>query len=259
MTRVTTEALKVLDQDPARTAVLTDFDGTLSEIVDHPDDAIPAPGVVDLLARMVRRFGRVGVVSGRPVAFLHDRLPVPGLTLVGQYGLERWVDGAVAVDAAARPYAAAVAAVARDAEDALPSVYVERKGEIAVTLHWRTRSDLGGAAERWARARAAELGLVTYPTKMAIELRPPVDVDKGRAVEGLADGMAVACFAGDDHGDLSAFAALDRLVDRGLLTAAVKIAVASAEAPAELLARADLVVDGPAAMVQAFGELTGPD
>ena len=35
----------------------------------------------------------VGIVSGRPVEFLRTHLPVPGLALVGQYGLERWVGG----------------------------------------------------------------------------------------------------------------------------------------------------------------------
>ncbi|HEY4401944.1 MAG TPA: trehalose-phosphatase, partial [Acidimicrobiia bacterium] len=64
-----------------------------------------------------------------------------------------------------------------------------------------------------------------------------------------------ACFAGDDRGDLDAFAALARLQAEGRLETAVRIAVGSAEAPPELLARADLVVDGPAGLVSVLEAL----
>jgi trehalose 6-phosphate phosphatase len=50
-------------------------------------------------------------------------------------------------------------------------------------------------------------------------------------------------YVGDDVGDLPAFDALDRLAERG--TAAVKVAVRTPDASPELLAAADLLVDGP--------------
>jgi trehalose 6-phosphate phosphatase len=92
---------------------------------------------------------------------------------------------------------------------------------------------------------------------MAVELRPPVPVDKGRGVERLVAGHRHALFAGDDHGDLSGFDALDRLVADGSLADAVRIAVRSAEEPAELVARADVHVDGPNALVALLSELAG--
>jgi len=52
-------------------------------------------------------------------------------------------------------------------------------------------------------------------------------------------------FIGDDRGDLAAYAALMRLVENGHLAHAVRVAVRSAECPPEMLAQADLVVDGP--------------
>ena len=249
------EIVRIVCRDPEHTALLMDFDGTLAEIVDHPDDAVPRPEVADLLTLLVSRFARVGIVSGRPVGFLRNRLPVEGVELVGQYGLEHWGDSEVVVDVAARPFAAAVAEVARRAEVQLQDVFVERKGEIAVTLHWRTHEEQASAVTEWAQGTAAELGLTTYPTKMAVELRPPLDVDKGRAVGRLAEGMRVVMFAGDDHGDLSGFAMLDRMVHDGALDAGIKVAVHSVEAPAQLIARADLTVDGPAAMVALLAEL----
>ena len=236
--------------DPAHAAIVMDFDGSLAEIVDHPDDAQPLDGVVGMLHALVAWFGRCAIVSGRPVAFLRAALPVDGLGLVGQYGLEHLVGDEIVVDERARPYAAAIAAVADAAEAELGDVFVERKGSVAVTLHWRTRAERGPTAERWAHQAATTHGLTEYPTKMAVELRPPVTVDKGSAVEQLCGGMNAALFAGDDHGDLSAFAALARLQSAGALRHAVRVGVTSAEAPAELLAAADVVVDGPAGLLE---------
>jgi trehalose 6-phosphate phosphatase len=81
---------------------------------------------------------------------------------------------------------------------------------------------------------------------MAVELRPPVPVDKGTTVAELAleRGVSVAGFAGDDAGDLPAFAALRELAHTGALERAVTIGVASEESPAEIRA-ADVVVGGP--------------
>ena len=73
---------------PDRAAVLSDFDGTLAPIVDDPDRAVPLPGVVDALGELARRYQVVGVISGRPVAYLLDALG-PAPRLVGLYGLER--------------------------------------------------------------------------------------------------------------------------------------------------------------------------
>ncbi len=253
------DALRALVDDPAASAVLVDFDGSLSAIVDHPDEAVPVEGAVTTLHRLTHRFARVGIVSGRPVEFLRRVLPVAGLDLVGQYGLERWnpTRSCIEVDEAASPFAAAVAAVAIAAEAELPGVFVERKGAVAVTLHWRMQPAAGAGAAEWAERRAEEHGLMRYPTRMAVELRPPVPVDKGRGVERLAAGARHALFAGDDHGDLSGFDALDRLIADGSLQDAVRIAVRSDEEPPELIARADVHVDGPRALVALLAELAG--
>ena len=205
-----------LAAQPHEAAVLVDFDGSISAIVDDPADAHTLPGARDALAALIGVIGTVAVVSGRPVEFLARAIDLPELTLVGQYGLERMVDGRAVVDDRAEPYLDAVEVV-----------------------------------DRIAR----RLDLTVYPTKMARELRPPVPADKGTAVETLLDRAAHACFAGDDRGDLEAFAALVRLDAEGRLEHAVRIAVGSAEAPPELLAQADLVVDGPAGLVSLLEEL----
>jgi trehalose 6-phosphate phosphatase len=238
-------------------AVLTDYDGTLAPIVHDPAEAVPAAGMTDVLGRLVGRYRRVGVVSGRPVAFLRRHLPVPGLVLVGQYGLERWDGAALVTEPAVAPWREVVAeaAIAAGRDLAPLGVRVERKGEVALALHWRERPGAEPAARDWAAAQAARLGLVAAPGRRVVELRPPVPVDKGVAVRDLCTGLRAACFAGDDLGDVPAFEALDHLAAEGVAVA--RVAVRSPELPEALARRADVVVDGPEGVRGALGVLAG--
>ena len=86
---------------------------------------------------------------------------------------------------------------------------------------------------------------------MAIELRPPIDVDKADADRARSStASTVGAFAGDDYGDLPAFAALARARSPTAgCRRAVRIGVHSTEAPPELAAAVDVLVDGPAGLL----------
>ncbi|MDX6506516.1 MAG: trehalose 6-phosphate phosphatase, partial [Gaiellaceae bacterium] len=75
--------------------------------------------------------------------------------------------------------------------------------------------------------------------------------DKGTAVRSLLAerGLERALYAGDDTTDLDAFRGLDGL------ELAVRVAVASAEGPAELHEAADLVVGSPAELLGLLQQL----
>ncbi len=251
----TSSVLASLVHDPPRTAVVADFDGSLAPIVADPAAAVALPGVLEVLEDLVGNVGTVAIISGRPVEFLASRLPIGGLILVGNYGLERLVDGLVVLDPSAAPFLPAIAEAADEAERAWPGLHVERKGGIAVTLHWRGDPDQGEAAAAWAEATGVRLGLKVVLGRMARELRPNVPTDKGTVLEGLLRDHDAALFAGDDHGDLAAFDALDRLAAVCALRAAVRVGVASTEGPAEICSRADVVVDGPAGLSALLSEL----
>lgn len=246
--------------DPRRAALLTDFDGTLAPIVVDPEAAVPLPAALPVLADLTGSLGVVAVVSGRPVRFLRQRLAgvADRLVLVGLYGLEWAEQGAVRSHPEAEPWRPAVAAAVRDASWAAPGgVTVEDKG-LAVTIHARRSPHRYPWVEEFGAATAERLGLAAHPGRLSMELRPPVAVDKGTVVASLSEGMAAACYIGDDRGDLPAFAALDRRRATGMATLAV--AASSDEAPPELLGAADLVVDGPEgtlALLATLAELAG--
>ena len=225
--------------------------------MDDPDEAVPLPGATQLLHRLAARYGVAAVISGRPLAFLREHLgATPGLILVGLYGLERSApDGSTIAAADATRWRPAIDQAADTAERELPStVDVERKG-LAMTLHVRRHPEEAAAAASWAARTAARAGLHVYAGRLSWELRPPVNADKGTIVEELANDLDAACFAGDDLGDLPAFAALDRLQATGVHT--VKVGVRSDEAPPEIMDRASIVVDGPAGALAWLSQLLG--
>ena len=249
-------------QAPDRGGVLTDFDGTLAPIVEDPTTSRPLPEAVAALHELAGRYRRVAVVSGRPAAFLAAHLDLArrgppgageGLVAIGLYGLEMADGDRVTTHPGGADWRSVVAAVA-DLADAVapPGLLVERKG-LSLTLHYRTAPAEAGWARAWAAEQAVRTGLVCHEARMSQELRPPVAVDKGTAVARLAAGLGAVCFFGDDHGDLPAFAVLDRLAGEGVAT--LKVGVRSAEAPPELLDAADVVVDGPHGVVAVLSRL----
>ena len=237
---------------PARTGIFCDFDGTLSEIVADPARARPAPAAVDALTRLGSVYARVGVLSGRPVAFLEQFFD-GGVFLAGLYGLEV-VDGGIRRD---HPQAGAwreviddVAACSRDRGP--DGMLVENKG-LSITLHYRTAPDLGPAVEEWAATQAARSGLTQRSARMSVELHPPIGADKGTALGEAAGDLAAVCYVGDDLGDLPALDRLDEMASSGVEV--LRVVVGSDEVAPELAERADIVVDGPSAVVGLLDDL----
>jgi trehalose 6-phosphate phosphatase len=228
------DALARLSEDPALAAVLLDVDGTLAPIVARPELAqVPAETRAEV-ARLAERYALVACISGRSGEEARRLVGVEGVVYVGVHGLElapeaeRWRE-------ALRPFAQ------------LEWPWLEDKG-LTVALHWReaadeqvARAELEGIAER-----AEATGLEARWGRKVLELRPPVEADKGTAVRALLEerGLRRALYAGDDTTDLDAFRGLDGL------EVAVRVAVASAEAPSGLREAADLIVSSPAELLE---------
>lgn len=256
---MTPDPLERLAAKADTAGIFLDFDGTLSEIVALPHEARPAPGALPALEELARAFQVVAIVSGRTAHEL-VRLLGPGLELWGLHGAEVARNGSVELSPAAAVFADLMSAVYAEAsryvlEAGLEGALVEDKGVI-VTLHWRAarnRAHAESVLRDLAGTVAREHGLAIAEGKMALELRPPVAFSKRSVIEERSQGLTAAAFAGDDVVDLPAFDALDLASDR--LDPALRIAVGSSEAPPELIARADIVVEGPSGMVRLLENL----
>jgi trehalose 6-phosphate phosphatase len=244
--------VRTLRSDAAHTAILLDFDGTLAPIVDDPASAVPLPGIVDALTAIHGSYGVVAVVSGRPVDYLSAHVS-PGPLLVGLYGLERALGDVVERNRDAETWRPVVDDAARAAAAELPSgVGVEHKG-LSLTLHVRTHPSLADTVQQWSSGFAARSGLVVRSARRSAELHPPIATDKGTIVDELTAGARVACYVGDDVGDLPAFDALDRFEQSG--GTGVRLVVRSDETDPALLERADAVLDGPTEVLEVLRSL----
>ncbi|MEV7900765.1 trehalose-phosphatase [Streptomyces anulatus] len=256
------EGLDAVLARPDRAVVALDFDGTLADIVPDPEQARAHPGTVAALAALAPKVAAVAVITGRPagVAVRYGGFAgVPGLehlVVLGHYGAERWdaVTGTVNAPAP-HPGVAAVRAELPGVLhefDSWRGTWIEEKGQ-AVAVHTRRAQDPQAAFETLRGPLgelAAKHGLIVEPGRLVLELRPP-GMDKGVALATFVaelDAESVI-YAGDDLGDLAAFAAVEKLRSEGPDgIPGLLVCSGSAEVP-ELAERADLSVPGPAAVV----------
>jgi trehalose 6-phosphate phosphatase len=241
---------------PAEAGIVTDFDGTLSAIAPTPEAARAVAGAPEALGLLATTYAVVAVLSGRraeDVAALLDR--PPGVLILGLYGLEDQ-DGPMQ----ARGRLGAVAGILPEVERIAGEVSgsrVERKGA-HVAVHYRGADDPARAHRTLLRelgAVAGPAGLRVLEGKKVIELAPEDGPTKGDAVRRLVErhDLRAVLYAGDDVADLEAFQAIEALRGEGL--GGVTIAVRSAETPAVLLDRADVVVEGPGGMLDVLRAL----
>jgi trehalose 6-phosphate phosphatase len=292
------EALEPLRSDPSRSAVLLDIDGTLAPIVRHADDAHVPEATRSLLIEIAKRYGLVGCVSGRRAATARQIVAIGSIAYVGNHGGELLRPGATRpeLDPELAAWSERVRAFATriyTSEHQRLRVRAEDKQAIAA-FHWRGAPDeeAAAAAVREIAARAEQEGFAVHWGRKVLEVRPPVELNKGLGVISLLDGrpsrsdgsaapaapldgrhrsaphldssvapaapldgqgsadaggsaLRAALYVGDDSTDLDAFRGLRSLVQRGTLAHALCVAVRSDEAPPELLAEADLAIEGP--------------
>lgn len=234
----------------AGTILFFDFDGTLAPVDDDPTAVQPAPKVlaaIEALAPVVRR---VAIVSARPVDFLRDHLGgLAGVDLYGLYGLEHSHSGGETVtEPAALPWVPTMADLADQARAELPAGALVEYKRLSVALHWRTAPNLGPTIEEWGRARAERLGLRVQAGRMVLELKPPVDRDKGMVIDEVVRDAEGAWYFGDDVSDIKAFAALRARAAADPHFFGVCVAVANPETGQEVADAADLTIDSPAAL-----------
>ncbi len=233
------DLLASLAERPGEAAILLDVDGTLAPIVARPELARVPEETRTELRRLVTRYALVAAVSGRTGEDAARIVGVEGPVYVGVHGLELAPD--------AERWRGPLHEFAESVD--WP---IEDKG-LAIVFHYRGAEDEEAVLERLqdVASDARQLGLVPQFGRKILEVRPPVEADKGTAVRILLEegGLKRALYAGDDTTDLDAFRELDGL------ELAVRVAVASAEGPRELVEAADLVVDSPDEMLRLLGRL----
>jgi trehalose 6-phosphate phosphatase len=205
-------------------ALFLDFDGTLSRIVEDPDKAILPAKTRELMNVLSKLKGvRLAVISGRSLSDIKKRVGIRGIAYAGNHGLELEGPGFRYRPRIPSLYRSILAGLRRSLERAsapLDGIRIENKG-LCLTFHYR----LAGKSNI-PRAKALFMEIAGPPLargdvkvgwgKKILELRPPVDWDKGHAVRWMLrqrewispSRRTMPVYAGDDLTDEDAFRVL---------------------------------------------------
>jgi len=200
-------------------AVFLDYDGTLTPIVDHPDQAILADQVRTIIEKLATRC-TVAVVSGRDLDDARAQVRVGSIFYAGSHGFDiAGPQGWRSVHEEGRaflPVLDQAEAQLLKQLSSVPGAWVERK-KFAVAVHFRKALDehIPAIEQVVDRARAGHPSLRKSTGKKVYELRPDIDWHKGKAVLWLLEilGLDLAevlpFYIGDDVTDEDAFRALE--------------------------------------------------
>jgi trehalose-phosphatase len=195
-----------------RIAVFLDYDGTLTPIVERPEDAVLPGAARGALERLAARHP-VAVLSGRDLDDVRAMVGVEGIVYAGSHGF----DVAGPAGLAERRGDEAAPLLDRAEEllrpvERVPGARIERK-RYAVAVHVRqVEEDQVPEVEVEVERVAGIVGGLRVTTgKKVLELRPDQPWDKGRALLRLLEvhgGDVVPVFVGDDVTDEDALRAV---------------------------------------------------
>ena len=228
---------------PAEVILVTDFDGTLAEIVQDPAGASARPESLAALEELVRLLSDVIVLSSRPLAQLENLVPLSGIRLIGDSGL-------------AIPRHALREALDRFNADAgkilerIPGSWLEVK-PASTAIHFRNTDMTGEQMKALMQPLLDGARLAGALGRRVIEVHAP-KAGKGSALAALIpneDPGGVICF-GDDENDRPMFEYVST-IDMPHWA----VGVWSPEAPLGLFDHCDLVVPGPAGATAVLQEI----
>ena len=228
-------------------AILSDIDGTVAPIVSNPEEARISKRAREAMIALREEGVGVGFVTGRALEKARDIVDIPGAYFAGNHGLNIAAEGIPEAPEELRPYVAWAQQVVADTCDLqIPGVLVEDKGPV-VAFHYRMAEEEDAAREAIltaVRSSDSAKHFRLQQGRKVIELRPPMAIDKGTAVEVLATRMAAQSVLtmGDDATDLDMFRGTRSLQERGLTGAT--IAVWSYEIQPVVLESTDYFVRG---------------
>ncbi len=205
---------------------LSDYDGTLTPIVDRPELAVLNNNTRKLLRKLVKnRRYTVGIISGRALSDLKSKIDLEGIIYAGNHGLEIEGFGSSFLEPIAeemRPFLGMLNKALSATMRGIKGVFVENKG-LTLSVHYRMVKGTEEIKVRDALEKITDPLNVTGKIKVThgkkvYEIRPPVDWNKGKAVAWLTarlrdeiDGTQVMpLYLGDDLTDEDAFELINR-------------------------------------------------
>ena len=230
--------------------LITDVDGTISQTAPTPQQAEVTPLCRRYLSALCNQLALVATISGRPAAEVKSMINIDGMIYIGNHGLERWIGGHSEFVKDARAYPPVIEAVTKELSPLLSieGISIENKG-VTATIQYRlcpnhqlAKRDILAAIENSPHARSLR---IMQESKYAINLLPPVKVDKGTATLNLIQeyNLQGGVYLGDDITDIDAFRAIHAAC-RDLDFQGFAIGITSQEMPEKLADEAGFTLNG---------------
>jgi len=240
---------KALRQSPF--GLITDVDGTISPTAPTPPQAEVSPLCRQYLSILSEKLALVAAISGRPAVEAKNMLRIDKMVYIGNHGLERWTEGHTELVDEAKEYPKVIKAAVKELSRflAIDGISIEDKGATA-TIHYRlcpepelAKEKIHAALKSLAQARHLRI----MEGKMAINLLPPVSLNKGTTVLDLIRDYRLrgAIYLGDEYTDIDAFRAIHNVPGDSAFQG-FAIGVTSPEMPEGLVSEADFSLNGVA-------------
>jgi len=227
--------------------LFTDVDGTISEIAPSPGEARVSRVCRESLTVLARRLDVVAAVSGRAAIETREMVGVDEIIYIGNHGYERWAGGRVELMPGVEPYMDSIQAVITELEKriSMEGIIFENKGPTA-SIHYRRCRDQEAALKAITNAveeLTAGSDLRISRGRLVVELRPPLEVNKGTAVLSLVEERHLrgAMYLGDDLTDIDVFVAFHQ---KGLPFKGLAVAVIEDETASRVIKEADFTLNG---------------
>ncbi len=229
--------------------LITDIDGTISPTAPTPQQAEVTPLCRHYLSILCKQLALVVGISGRPAEEVKEMVGIDGMVYIGNHGMERWTGNHSEYTKDVKGYSKIIKTVL---EELSPLLSIEgltiQDKVVTATIHYRQCPDRESARKAILEAvknspQAGKLRVV--PEKMAIDLLPPVDINKGTAITELLKeyNLQGGIYLGDDITDIDGFRAI-HTADRDQDFQGLAIAVSNEEVPQEVLVEADFILNG---------------
>ena len=238
---------EVINESPF--GLITDFDGTISRIAPTPYQAKVSPLCYRYLTQLQDKIRLVAVMSGRPAAVVRGMVGIYGIVYIGAHGMERWVVDHPEPSAETSRYIPVIKSVIQAVTprlSRLQGIVIEDKGP-SVTFHYRQSPEPKATEDEIISAineTEAAHGLRVMRSKMAVELLPPLNINKGTVTLELIREYRLrgVIYLGDDITDMDAFSAVHNASSMGCM--GIAIGVNGRGKPDGLAAAADFTLNG---------------
>ncbi|MEM2955307.1 MAG: trehalose-phosphatase [Nitrososphaerales archaeon] len=205
--------IEALLRSNRRVYVLADYDGTLTPIVNYPDQAILNANNRDLLKSFTkdRRFV-LAIITGRSLKEIINLVKIQGVYYIGNHGLEIKGPSLNFIHPVAEKLSPKISKICKNLKvkfESINGVIVEDKG-LTASIHYRMapKRMIGEIKKAVKSMVRSHVDFEIRHGKMVFEIRPKVSWDKGDAALWLIQNLGedgIPVYIGDDKTDEDAF------------------------------------------------------